>query len=82
MQGKNRAKSTINREKVRLSLDVSPELNDLLDTLAHKTHSSKSEVLRKSIALMELAVIAKEQGHTIGVAEKGGKTLLKEVISL
>jgi predicted transcriptional regulator len=81
---RSRAKSepVVEREKVRLSLDVSPELNDLLDTLAYKTHSSKSDVLRKAIALMEVAVLAKEQGQTIGVAEKGGMTLLKEIIGL
>ena len=72
VHGRSRAKTAVDREKIRLSLDVSHELNELLDTLAYKTHSSKSEVLRKAIALMELAVIAKEQGQTIGVAEKGG----------
>lgn len=76
------AKPAMEREKVRLSLDVSSELNDLLGTLAYKTHSSKSDVLRKAIALMELAVVAKEHGQTIGVAEKGGMTLLKEIVGI
>jgi hypothetical protein len=78
----NRARLVTERAKVRLSLDVSTELNDLLEELAYKTHSSKSDVLRKAIALMELAVIAKEQGRTIGVAEKGGSHLIKEVVGL
>jgi hypothetical protein len=77
-----RSKLNVERDKVRLSLDVSAELNDLLDSLAYKTHGSKSDVLRKAIALMEVAVIAKEHGQTIGVAEKGGMTLLKEIVGL
>ncbi len=44
-------------KSVRLSLDVSPELNHVLDNMAEKTHSSKSEILRKSIALMEVASV-------------------------
>ena len=52
--------------KVRLSLDVSSELNDTLDEMAEKTCSSKSDVLRKSIALMEVAVQEKSKGnHTV-----------------
>ncbi|MCA9773599.1 MAG: ribbon-helix-helix protein, CopG family [Myxococcales bacterium] len=56
------------RPKVRLSLDVSPEMYDLLTELAAKTHGTKSEVIRKSVALMELAVAAKERGKKFGIA--------------
>jgi predicted transcriptional regulator len=53
---------------VRLSLDVSPELNALLEDLAHETHSTKSEVLRKAIALINIAVEAKEHGQRLYVS--------------
>lgn len=66
---------------VRLSLDVSPELNSVLDEMAEKTHSSKSEVLRKSIALMEVAVQEKERGNHLGVVNKDQK-IIKEIIGL
>lgn len=56
---------------VRLSLDVSPQLNETLESLAERTHGTKSDVLRKAIALLEVAVEAKEQGKDFGVAEKG-----------
>jgi predicted transcriptional regulator len=66
---------------IRLSLDVSPELNSILDKMAQKTHSSKSEVLRKSIALMEVAIQEKDKGNHLGVVGKDQK-VLKEIVGL
>lgn len=56
------------KERVRLSLDVSPELNDLIEDLAERTDGTKSDVLRRAIALMDVAVKANEQGMKVGVA--------------
>jgi predicted transcriptional regulator len=58
------------RATIRLSLDVSPEVNDVLEQLADAVHGTKSEVLRRSIALFALAVQAKQQGKKIGIVEK------------
>jgi predicted transcriptional regulator len=69
------------KKQIRLSLDVSSELNNILDQMAEKTHSSKSEVLRKSIALMEVAVDEKSKGNHLGVVSKDQK-ILKEIIGL
>lgn len=69
------------KEKVRLSLDISPELNTLLEQLAASTGSTKSEVLRKAIALMEVAVEAKRQGKKLGIAERD-QQLTTEIIGL
>lgn len=69
------------KEKVRLSLDISPELNTLLEQLAASTGSTKSEVLRKAIALMEVAVEAKRQGKKLGIAERD-QQLATEIIGL
>jgi predicted transcriptional regulator len=58
-------------KKVKLSLEISPELNEVLDLLVEKNAgSTKSEVLRKAIALMQVAVEAREQGKKIGIANK------------
>lgn len=66
---------------VRLSLDVSPELNTILDQMAEKTCSSKSDVLRKSIALMEVAVQEKEKGNHLSIVNRDQK-VIKEIIGL
>lgn len=73
--------SPIQKEKVRLSLDISPEMNDLLERLADATGGTKSDVLRRAIALMEVAVEAKRQGKKFGVAEKD-QPLATEIIGL
>lgn len=65
---------------IRLSLDVSPELNNILDEMAEKTCSSKSDILRKSIALMEVAVQEKEKGNHIGIVKD--QKVIKEIIGL
>ena len=69
------------KEKVRLSLDISPELNALLESLATTTGGTKSDVLRKAIALMEVAVDAKRRGLKLGLAEKD-QPLVTEIIGL
>ena len=69
------------KEKVRLSLDISAELNALLERLADTTGGTKSDVLRKAIALMEVAIEAKRQGKKFGIAEKD-QQLATEIIGI
>ncbi len=77
----NRGSPKNEKEKVRLSLDISPELNELLEQLATTTGGTKSDVLRKAIALMEVAVDAKRRGLKLGLAEKD-QPLTTEIIGL
>jgi len=68
-------------KRIRLSLDVSRELNATLERLAGSTGSTKSDVLRRAIALMEVAVQAKSQGKKLGVANSE-QTLETEIVGL
>lgn len=64
----------------RLNFDVSPELDAVIEKLVKMTGStSKSEVLRRAIALMEVAVEAKQEEKKIVIAEKD-RTPIAEVI--
>ena len=67
--------------KVRLNFVVSPEVNEVLETLAHKTGGTKTEVFRRAIALMDAVVDAKQQGKKIGIADKD-QPLVTEIISI
>lgn len=81
-RGRSRGSPTQNeKEKVRLSLDISSEMNELLERLADATGGTKSDVLRRAIALMEVAVEAKRQGKKFGIAEKD-QPLATEIIGL
>ena len=55
---------------VRLTLEVTADLNDRLDELAADCGGSKSELFRKAIALIELAIVAKREGSEIAVVDK------------
>lgn len=68
-------------EKVRLSLDVSPQLNKVLEDLAKRTGRSKSDVLRQAIALIQVASNAKREGKKIGIAEESDQ-LSTEIVGL
>ena len=39
--------------KIRLTVDVSPELNETLNTLASNSSTTKSDVMRRAITLVE-----------------------------
>jgi predicted transcriptional regulator len=67
--------------RVRLSLDLSPELNELLERLAVAIDGTKSEVLRKGIKLVEVAERAQRQGKKFGIAEPD-QPLITEIVGL
>jgi predicted transcriptional regulator len=56
--------------KVRLTVDVSPELNETLDQLAENAHLTKSEILRRAIALIKVAAQAHEKGQKLALIDK------------
>ncbi len=69
------------REAIRLSLAVSPELNDRLEQLATSGHMSKSEVLRKAIALFDVVAEAKSEKKRFGILDQD-KRLLTEIVGI
>ncbi len=68
--------------KVKLSVEVSQELDATLEQLAKDVHGTKSDVLRKGIALLQVAVEAKKQGQKFGVADSTGKHLEREIVGI
>jgi predicted transcriptional regulator len=72
---------SITKNTVRVSLEMSEELNQKLEEMADLTHNSKSELLRKAIALMELAIDAKRAGKKFGIAEKD-QILSTEIVGI
>lgn len=69
------------RESVRLSLVVSPELNDRLEELATAGHITKSDVLRRAIALFDVAAEAKKNHKRLGILDQN-KQLENEIVGL
>jgi predicted transcriptional regulator len=69
------------KEKIRLSFDVSPEANDLIDKLAAEIGSTKSEVLRRAVVLMDIAISGKRRGLKLGLAERE-ESLKTEIVGI
>ncbi|MCC5629583.1 CopG family transcriptional regulator [Nostoc sphaeroides] len=72
---------TNTQKMVRLNLDLSPELNQILDELANKIGTSKGDILRQAITLMQIMVIAKEETKKLGVPE-ANQLIVNEIIVL
>ena len=53
-------------EKVRLSLQVTEELNRLLEQMAAESGTTKSDVLRQALALMKAAKDGKKTSRHLG----------------
>ena len=68
-------------ETIRLSLAVSPELNERLELLASNGHMSKSEVLRKAIALFDVVAEAKLEKKRFGILDQN-KQLVTEIVGI
>jgi hypothetical protein len=69
------------KARMRLSLDVSPQLNNLLEELSDELGITKSEVLRKAVVLMKVAVDAQRQGKKFGIAERN-QPLTTEIVGI
>ena len=71
----------MSRKMVRMSLHISPELNDELEHMSEEAHASKSDILRKAIALMKVALETKKSGKKLAVVNEN-KELVSEIIGL
>lgn len=67
--------------RVRLNLALSQEANELLETLAEKNHTSKNEILRRALALMEIFSETKEKKQKLGILDQD-RQLLTEIRAL
>jgi len=75
MQTKKRAAA------VRVSLDMSPEANELLENLAIASGTTKSQILRRAVALYDVVAAARSQGKRVGVLDQSDK-LVSEFVGL
>lgn len=67
--------------KIRISLDLPASLNAQLENIAAREHHSKSDVLRKALALFIVANDATHQGKKVGIAGKD-QSLETEFVNL
>lgn len=56
-------------QRIKINLDLSPELYETLNNLAQQINEDNAEVLLKAIALLEVAVEAKQKGKHIWITD-------------
>ncbi|MBD2385129.1 DNA-binding protein [Cylindrospermum sp. FACHB-282] len=69
------------KQRTQINLDLSAELYETLNNLAQQINGDNADVLLKAIALMELAVEAKQNGKHIWIADENQK-LEAEVVGI
>ena len=55
---------------VRLSLDLSPAANEVLESLAEAGGVTKADILRRAIGVMKIAADGRGRGQRLGLADK------------
>jgi hypothetical protein len=69
--------------KVRLNLDVSQEIAEFLDTLAQENATTKTDVMRRAIALLKVAHDEKKRHRSMGfVSESRDDVLETKVVGV
>ena len=66
---------------IRLNVNITDELNRRVDSMSEKSGSSKSDLLRKAIVLMDLAVNESAKGNVLAVADKNHQ-ILREIVGV
>ena len=68
-------------DRVRLNLVITRKLDETLEKLADANGTNKSEILRKALALFEVANEARERGNKLGILSKD-RQVLTEIVGL
>jgi hypothetical protein len=66
---------------VKMSLHLSPKTNEMLEQLCEDNHMTKSDILRKSLALMQVVMKYMKKGnHLVVVDDNDNK--VSEIVGL
>ena len=68
------------KDTIRLTLSLSPEMYEKLEQLATSAHTSKSEVMRRSLGIYDIAVEGKGEGYYLGLT-KDRSRLEREIVN-
>ena len=68
-------------EKVKLSLELSRELDEMLQQMADESATTKSEILRRALALAKVAHNARKENRHLGIVDDP-KKLDREIVNL
>lgn len=62
----------MNKNMIRFAVEMSPELADKFEEMSEIEHTSKSDIFRKALFLMHVAIKSKQKGNELAVVDKNG----------
>ena len=62
----------MSKEMVRFVGEMSPDLAHKFDEMVESEHTSKSDIFRKALFLMHVAIESKKKGNQIAVVDREG----------
>jgi predicted transcriptional regulator len=68
-------------DMVRFSVKIAPEMAQKLETMAKDTHSSKSDILRKALLIMDIAIDNKKRGIKLALVNNEGQKV-SEIVGI
>ncbi len=60
------------KDMVRFAVEMSPELAEKLEEMSEIEHTSKSDIFRKALFLMHVAINSKRKGNELAVVNSAG----------
>lgn len=70
-----------NTELKRITADLTPEAYEVLSEVAKQLHTSKADVLRRSLGLINFLLKEKEKGYKLILESQSGSDR-KEIVTL
>lgn len=61
------------KEMVRFAGEMSSDIAQKFDDMVKSQHSSNSDIFRKALFLMYVAIESKKKGNSIAVVDKNGR---------
>lgn len=66
------------QKKIRMTLDMTPQMEKVITDIAAKYHITKAEALHRAIGLLNAATDAEAHGYSIGAVEKEREDTLSQ----
>jgi predicted transcriptional regulator len=73
------SREAVGRPMIRVSLDLTPSMKEVIDELARRSGTSKAVMLRDAIALFKLVKDAQDRGETAILVDKEGNLVARIV---
>ena len=68
--------------KIKLTLELSEDVNNALEEIAAENSTTKSDVLRKAISLMKVAAGEKKKGRELAVIDSKSEKVVTHIVGL